>query len=162
LDKISLFKFKDHGIEFPSHADLEATLNQEIPNFAAWLVSWNAPQETKGSERYGVKSYHHPILLQESRSSSGSHEFSEFLDLYLRQYAKDHPDDEEWSGTATELLLAFQNDASLRDSVKMFIHGARALGRMLANLSSTDERLKRRIVRGTTIWKISLKQNEEV
>jgi hypothetical protein len=84
------------------------------------------------------------------------------LDLYLKQYAKDHPDYEEWSGTATELLLGFQNDASLRDSVKMFIHGARALGRMLANLSSTDERLKRRIVRGTTIWKISLKPHEEV
>jgi hypothetical protein len=162
LDKISLFKFKDHGIEFPIHAYFEATLNQEINNYAAWLVIWTPPAETKGSERYGVKSYHHPILLQESRSSSGSHEFSEFLDLYLKQYAKDHPDYEEWSGTATELLLGFQNDASLRDSVKMFIHGARALGRMLANLSSTDERLKRRIVRGTTIWKISLKPNEEV
>jgi hypothetical protein len=160
LDKISLYKFKDHGIEFPSHADLEATLNKEMPHFAAWLVSWNAPQETKGSERYGVKSYHHPILLQESRSSSGSHEFSEFLDLYLKQYAKDHTDEVEWSGTATELLLGFQNDASLRDSVKMFIHGARALGRMLANLSSTDERLKRKIVRGTTIWKISLAREE--
>jgi hypothetical protein len=31
---------------------------------------------------------------------------------------------------------------------------------MLANLSSTDERLKRKIVRGTTIWKISLAREE--
>jgi hypothetical protein len=123
-------------------------------------LSWTPPEITKGSERYGVKSYHHPILLQESRSSSGSHEFSEFLDLYLKQYSKDHPEATEWAGTATELLLAFQNDASLRDSVKMFVPTSRALGRMLASLSSTDERLKRRIVRGTTIWKITLHHPE--
>jgi len=160
LDKISLYKFRDHGIEFPGHVELDAILNQELPHFAAWLVSWTPPDQTKGSERYGIKSYHHPTLLQESRSSSGSHEFSEFLDLYLKQYSKDHPEATEWAGTATELLLAFQNDASLRDSVKMFVSGARALGRMLASLSSTDERLKRRIVRGTTIWKITLQHPE--
>lgn len=160
LDKISLYKFKDHGIEFPGHVELDAILNQELPHFAAWLLSWTPPEHTKGSERYGVKSYHHPMLLAESRSSSGSHEFSEFLDLYLKQYSKDHPEATEWAGTATELLLAFQNDASLRDSVKMFVPSSRALGKMLASLSSTDERLKRRIVRGTTIWKITLQHPE--
>jgi len=160
LDKISLYKFRDHGIEFPGHVELEAILNQEMPHFAAWLLSWTPPDFTRGSERYGIKSYHHPMLLAESRSSSGSHEFSEFLDLYLKQYAKDHPEATEWAGTATELLLAFQNDASLRDSVKMFVPSSRALGRMMASLSSTDERLKRRIVRGTTIWKITLQHPE--
>jgi hypothetical protein len=42
----------------------------------------------------------------------------------------------------------------------MFVPTSRALGRMLASLSSTDERLKRRIVRGTTIWKITLHHPE--
>jgi len=63
LDKISLYKFKDHGIEFPGHVELDAILNQELPHFAAWLLSWTPPEFTRGSERYGVKSYHHPIKV---------------------------------------------------------------------------------------------------
>lgn len=157
LDKISLFKFKGHQLfENIGYLELEATLDQELPHLAAWLRDWEIPAECLGSKRYGVKSYHHPMLLAESRASSSAHGFSEFLELFLKNFKSDNPKATEWRGTSTDLLLAFGNDASLASSVKMFVSNSRSLGRMLASLGATGEKVERKTYDGFTVWKIKL------
>ena len=157
LDKISLFKFQGHKLfENIGYVELEAALENELPHFAAWLRDWEVPEEFLGSKRYGVKSYHHPMLLAESRASSSAHGFSEFLELFLRNFRSDNPADKEWKGTSTDLLLALQNDASLQSSVRMFVSNSRSLGRMLASLAATDEKVERKTHDGLTIWRIKL------
>lgn len=157
LDKISLFKFKAHRLfDKMGHLETERMLSEELPHFAAWLRDWAIPEEVIGSKRYGVKSYHHPMLLAESRASSSVHGFQEFLELFLKNYRSDHPEETEWKGTATELLLAIQNDASLSGSVKMFVSNSRALGRMLASLAVTGDMVERKTHDGYTVWRIKL------
>ena len=96
------------------------------------------------------------MLLAESRASSSAHGFSEFLELFLRNFRSDNPADKEWKGTSTDLLLALQNDASLQSSVRMFVSNSRSLGRMLASLAATDEKVERKTHDGLTIWRIKL------
>ena len=96
------------------------------------------------------------MLLAESRASSSVNGFSEFLDLFLRNYRADNPKAIDWKGTSTELLLALQNDASLQSSVKMFVSNSRSLGRMLASLAATGDKVERKTHDGVTIWRIKL------
>lgn len=157
LDKISLFKFQGNSsFDNIGYVELENTLDAELPHFAAWLRDWELPEEVLGSKRYGVKSYHHPMLLSESRAASSVHGFSEFLGLFLKNYKADHPTEVAWKGTATSLLLALQNDAELTNSVRMFVPSSRALGRMLASLCATNEGVERKSLDGSTLWKIAL------
>jgi len=159
LDKISLFKFKAHGMfDSIKRQDIPAMLATELPAFAAWLRDWEIPEHVVGEERYGVKSYHHPMLLAESKASSRVHSFQEFLDEFLMQYKQDHPEETLWKGSAIKLLLAFQNDAKLSSTMKMFIPNSQALGRMLASLSVLKgSRVKRLLLLdGITQWQIGL------
>mgnify|MGYP003346644085 CR=1 FL=1 len=163
LDKISLFKFKAHKtFEEISRNDIPSMLSEELPHFAAWLRDWEIPKEILGGERYVVKSYHHPMLLAESRASSSVHSFLEFLDVFLYQYKKDNEAQTHWKGSAIELLLAFQQDAKLAQSVKMFVPSSRMLGRLLASLSVLDNtRVKRLLLlNGITQWEIELPKND--
>lgn len=139
-------------------SDIPAMLADELPHFAAWLRDREVSEHVVGDTRYGVKSYHHPLLLAESRASSANHSFMEYLDVFLRQFKADHPDETHWKGPAIDLLLAFQNDAKLSGSVKMFISSSRHLGKMLANLSVIKgSGIKRRLkLDGITQWQIEL------
>jgi len=163
LDKISLFKFKSHEMFRKIDRDeIPAMLARELPHFAAWLRDWVVPEHVVGDERYGVKSYHHPLLLAESKASSSVHSFLEFLEVFLFQYKHDHPTSTHWKGSAIELLLAFQNDAKLSTSMRMFVPNSRALGRMLASLSAMEgSRVKRLLLlNGITQWKIELPKDK--
>jgi hypothetical protein len=139
-------------------SDIPAMLADELPHLAAWLRDWEIPEHVVGDSRYVVKSYHHPLLLEESRASSANYSFFEYLDVFLRQYKADHPDKTEWRGPAIDLLLAFQNDAKLSSSVKMFISNSRHLGKMLASLSVIKGSGVRRMLKldGITQWQIDL------
>lgn len=159
LDKISLFKFKAHGMfDSIKREDIPAMLASELPHFAAWLRDWEVPTHVLGDMRYGVKSYHHPLLLAESRASSSIHSFLEFIEEFLLQYKQDHPAETHWTGSALQLLLAFQNDAKLAGSVRMFISNSRQMGKMLASLSVIEGSRVQRLLHynGITQWKIEL------
>ena len=159
LDKISLFKFKSHEMFRRIDRDeIPAMLARELPHFAAWLRDWTIPDHVLGDERYGVKSYHHPLLLAESKASSSVHSFREYMDEFLLQYREDHPTETHWKGSAIKLLLAFQNDAKLSSSMKMFIPNSRHMGRMLASLATMEgSKVKRSLLlNGITQWKIEL------
>jgi hypothetical protein len=139
-------------------AAIPGMLAEELPQFAAWLRDWEIPEHVVGSERYGVKSYHHPMLLAESRASSSIHSFLEFIEEFLLQYKQDHPKEAHWTGSALQLLLAFQNDAKLAGSVRMFISNSRQMGKMLASLSVLEGSRIQRLLHynGITQWKIGL------
>lgn len=159
LDKISLFKFKAHGMfDSIKRVDIPAMLTDELPHLAAWLRDWEIPDHVVGSERYGVKSYHHHLLLAESKASSNVHSFREYLDEFLIQYREDHPEETHWKGSALKLLLAFQNDAKLVNSLKMFVSNSRHMGKMLASLSVLEGSKVQRLLRldGITQWEIEL------
>jgi hypothetical protein len=159
LDKISLFKFKAHtSFKEIKREDIPQMLARELPHFAAWLRDWEVPERVQGDMRYGVKAYHHPMLLEESKASSRVTSFIEYLDVFLQQYKADHPSEEHWKGSAIDMLLAFQNDAKLSTSMKMFVPNAQALGRMLRNISVMQGSGVRRLnfLNGILQWQIDL------
>lgn len=70
MDKFMLLKTTDKMFSLfttkERHADL---LAEELPYFAQWLIDWEIPAELIDPKnlRFGLKAYHHPVLLAESR-----------------------------------------------------------------------------------------------
>ena len=105
-DKISLFKASDPIIDFADFQTNDRMIRQELPLFARFLVDWEYPVDCVASEkRFGVKSYHHPDLFEESRQH-GLGLLIEMLGSFLEAYfgMPSHKDDREWTGTALQLL----------------------------------------------------------
>jgi hypothetical protein len=108
LDKLLLFKAAPRVSHFPEKHVLEATVRQELPHFAAYLVALNPPEHVIDADpRYGVSRYHHPFLKDAAGESNDSSTVREIIQKFLA----DHPRDFE--GTAVELLqLLFIEDTN--------------------------------------------------
>jgi len=63
-DKIMLF-LAGHGIDLPNKNELDEIVSREAPHFCRWLIDWKPPKWVlAGDDRYWVRSYHHPLLLE--------------------------------------------------------------------------------------------------
>jgi hypothetical protein len=107
LDKISLFRCAARKQEkkFPSSAELETVISQELPYLLRWLLDWEIPEHCIGSSRFGVKSYHESQLFNAALQTSASYSFLELLSDFLSAYAGGREEGKEyWEGTSTQLL----------------------------------------------------------
>lgn len=150
-DKISLFKASDHVIDFPDFESTAKAIKQQLPFFARFLLDWPLPPEWVGSERFGVKPYHHPELFDESREH-GLGIVIELLHGFLKAFREAEPGRDHWSGTTTQLhqdLSVFAPDV-IRD-IKPVQLGM-ALGKLEKN-GYNLLRWKDRVQR-VSIWKI--------
>ncbi|MEO7099076.1 MAG: primase-helicase family protein [Luteolibacter sp.] len=157
LDKIMLFKTSEHSPVFPSNSVLEATIRAELPYFARYLYDYVVPEELKTSSRYGVKSYHHPILLEDSRSMSRSAVFVELIDLFAVEFRRAKPEIDVWRGTTTALLQELQRTESLRELTKPYVNAPEMVGRKLAAAAALSPMVRRgKLLDGRTQWEIDL------
>lgn len=73
-DKIMLFlaRSRPESDPLPDFHTLEDILNRELPHYLRWLLEWKVPKWLlSGDERFWVRAYHHPSLM-ESASEQGS------------------------------------------------------------------------------------------
>ena len=110
-DKLMFFKTYDHDLVFPSLAQIA----QELPILAYYLQNYEIPLELK-NERWGVKPYHHPVLVEEAVSVSPDASFKELLELWRKRFFQEFVDQDEWTGNATafyedQLCERFQNSS---------------------------------------------------
>jgi hypothetical protein len=116
-DKIMLFKL---GTKFiPSFKDVEDVIRRELPFFLRWLLSWNVPKHVIGDERFGVKSYHHPELLDASIDAAPHGQLTEML-MYAIKHAlpNDEKLKEKWMNN-TEIRALLDTDG-LRSGLAKF------------------------------------------
>lgn len=106
LDKLMLIRTADKPpVEFPPKHEIEKILERELPWLARWLLDYKIPDELKGPNRFGVKSYADPALVETSRQSSPTAGFSQILELWKDIHFKDGANGEFWEGTPLKLQM---------------------------------------------------------
>lgn len=130
-DKISLLRASDRQFDFPTRREIVATIRQELPFFGRFLLEYNVPANLRNN-RFGLHSYHDPVLANLANSTSRSTGFAEILEDFCERYFKDS-DVPNWQGTSFQLHRDLNNggaDAAMRGIT------VDAVGRMLGLLQS--------------------------
>ena len=158
LDKVILFKCQHADLSSNRKAQLNKFLKQ-LPAFAHELLKWQIPVKLRDN-RYGVKAWHHPELLNvladispENRLLSLIEEvlFPEGLLLQGKGLPplKEHSD---FRGTAEELERKLRN-SPFAFAVEKLLYFSSACGVYLARLASKmPDRFESRRSHGRTVW----------
>lgn len=105
-------------------------ISAELRAFGAFLRDFKLPEAYRGTPRFGVVAYKHPVLRARSEDSSPDAQFFSVINLWRTGYFKSCQDT-EWDGNAAELLRQLYLDESLRGFQKSF-GTAQQIGRRLA------------------------------
>ncbi len=110
-DKITLFKARLQTMPMDTSTinarrDFWTALVAQLPAFAAFLDSYQIPTEMV-SQRFGVKHFQHPDLLEELNSLAPEHRLLSLIDGYLFDVMST-----PWTGTADELERVFTDSHS--------------------------------------------------
>lgn len=142
-DKVSLLQAAQRHFVFPNRREIRATLAQELPHFAKYLTTHLIRPELLDN-RFGLHSYHDPVLASLANSTSRSTAFAEILEDFFERYFFDN-DKTHWTGTSFQLhrdLNAGGADAAMRgitvDGVGRMLGLLQAKGHPIASVD-TDE-----------------------
>jgi hypothetical protein len=119
MDKLIFLKCSSEAPTFASKAETESTIGKELPAYARWLLEWQPPDHAKGAARFGVREFHHPIILSEAQSFEDVANLEGLiLDLIEEMHGTDKKET-EWKLTLGQLVGKFiihngGNDARLR------------------------------------------------
>lgn len=106
LDKIMLLKTSEHKVRFKEREENAAIVNAELPFFARFLLDWVFPNHVLGERRFGVRSYHHPELLEEAHQQGSCGSVLGLIYPWLADYEKSiakSSTDTHWLGTSNQL-----------------------------------------------------------
>ena len=102
-DKIIAFRINPTPFDFPDRKILEATIKKELPYYLAFLKGFKIPDEIKGDDRFGVKSFIDPTLSDAAYDSSTRARAAEILDMFSQELRATAPNKKEWRGTFYKL-----------------------------------------------------------
>jgi hypothetical protein len=132
LDKICLFRIRTADRDFTDAAE---RIRSELPAFAAWLADYRIPDHCRGDVRFGVNCYHHTELIETARQSGRTAGFIELLERFKRSWFS-NPSQDEWSGSATDLLAEMMADESTKHVAAKYTPDQ--IGRRLSQLKAQD------------------------
>lgn len=149
-EKIILLRLSDTFL--PSFKDIEEVIRRELPFFLRWITEWNCPSYILGGDRFGIKHYHHPELLQACTDAAPHGQLGEMLDYAIKHaLPNDTKAKEKWF-TAVE-IRALLDTPGLRSGLAKF--AGNRLGISLSRLGV--ERIKAtRIQRGVKQYLVNL------
>lgn len=106
-DKIMALRISEKATSnFPSNHLLEATIDQELPHFAKWLLDHKPHEDIMdGPARFGVVSFIDEKIADAAYDNSSRSSIAELVDWFAKQ-ARSYTEDTEWRGTLTEFLIA--------------------------------------------------------
>tara|TARA_R110000824_G_C15212332_1_gene676725 strand:- start:807 stop:2972 length:2166 start_codon:yes stop_codon:yes gene_type:complete len=127
-DKLMALKVaKKATSEFPPNIEVEATIKEELPHLARWLMDiFVMPKEMKGQARFGVKSFIDKEIEAAAYDNSSRALVAELVEFFVTK-AREYGKEGKWTGTLTTFL------AELHD-----YNGGRAIG-----LSGNTEFMRR-------------------
>ncbi len=153
LDKVMIFKALESTTGFKIRGNADEVVRKELPYFARFMQLYVPEASVEGSERYGVKSYHHPELLSTARSSTQSTSFLELLEIFLKSYFGHNMKENEWRGSSTELLQQIFEIPSLDKIAHSY--KAVAIGRALGQLMAQGKAVRQHKRTSKNDWVIS-------
>lgn len=111
--------------------ELKPKLDHEVPAMRRWLAEFALPKKL-GSERYGVRAFQSPQLVEILASVSHEERLLALIDAVVFT-GKNAP--EEWQGTAEELESELLNSPHRQSADKLFYYPA-ACGSFLGRLAA--------------------------
>lgn len=136
-DKIMLLKVEKHAMPMRTRTPTEvkqfmATLLAQMPAFAAFLQSWSIPGGLE-HDRFGIRHYHNPELLETLQGMSPEQRLLELIDeVIFGDVFRDN-----WAGKSTALDRELKNspEAHHRREVTGLLPAANSCGHYLARLA---------------------------
>ena len=115
-DKLMALLISDKSTNsFPANAQLEATIEQELPHFGKFLLDWKVPQAVEDVGRFGVKSYIDPTIADAAYDNSSRSSIAELVEFFAKRCREVYPEMGRWSGTLTEFQVMIHDLNNGRD-----------------------------------------------
>lgn len=132
-DKVMLLKMGSNIGKFEGCNPEEET-KKELPYFLRWLMKqWTEPKNVLSKNpRYGVVSYKHEDIFEDSKCANNTSNIEEILDVYFQELFSISKDD-AFDLNTTELLERLQSEGSPVSATSRYIT-ARALGMELTRM----------------------------
>lgn len=143
LDKVHLsYVQKPFSGRFPT----KEVIKSEIPAFARFLMEGRNWLETfcpdlwshETAVRWGVKMFHHPMLIQLAQASQISTNVEELLNLWRANWFGMHPEKDMWEGNPTELMDSISSIDSLLQVSRGTASSVSSLSRSLQSIVSRE------------------------
>jgi hypothetical protein len=155
-DKIILLRVTRHPMPMPTATAEEKELfrqviSQQLPGYLSWLENeFKIPNEWV-SQRFGIREFHHPELIESLDELSPA---STLLEL-INQLKPWGLANSEWEGTATQLRqLLLENERTRRDAERL-LNWTNACGQYLGELAKTKPaRVEQARTKETRNWRI--------
>ncbi len=115
-DKIIALRVRDDAnSEFPPNDELEATIAEQLPYFARYILDWEVPDKVKGYARYGVISFIDKSIASAAYDNSSRSSVAELVEFFAKkartwvdetdENSFDENGDMTWTGTLTEFQV---------------------------------------------------------
>lgn len=160
-------KIRDKATKkFPSNSVLEATIAQELPYFAKFLIDWKIPKAIEGSGRFGVAGYIDPSIAEAAYDNSHRSAIAELVEFFAKRCREAYEGQTEWKGTLTEFQVVL-HDLNSGRSVGMS-NNLEFVRRGMSTLEEAGKvNQKIRPIRsighgGGKIWNISLEEKFDI
>ena len=109
-DKLMAMRISDTATSnFPRNSALEATIEQELPHFARWLLDWKIPKSIEDVGRFGIVSYIDETVASAAYDNSSRSSVAELVEFFSKRCRDITPDKPTWCGTLTEFQVALHD-----------------------------------------------------
>ena len=167
-DKIIALKVVSHEMPMRTETETEKelfwrTLVNELPAFAAFLETWNVPDDLR-DDRYGVRAFQHPEIVERLNATSSEIRLLELIDLTI---FKNQFERRPWAGLSAELERRLTDDqCAFRDEARRLLNWNAACGSYLGRLEKVREgyhagRVTSRLIHGRREWTIQPPARDE-
>jgi len=105
-DKLMALRVRDGATsDFPPNMKLEATIEEELPFLAKWLMDWTPPQEVEDYGRFGVVSFIDESVASAAYDNSSRSAVAELVEIFSKRCRDVNPNMVNWEGTLTEFQV---------------------------------------------------------
>jgi hypothetical protein len=109
-DKLMALRISDKATsKFPRNSIIEATIEQELPHFARFLLDWRIPKEIEDFGRFGIISYIDETIASAAYDNSSRSSVAELVEFFSKRCRALNPDMAIWQGTLTEFQVALHD-----------------------------------------------------
>jgi hypothetical protein len=112
-DKLMIFKCNFVKLPLPSGEVIERAIASELPAYVHYLLHEHAISESLRDERFGIKAYHHPTVLEALSATAPQTRLLEEIDR-AEPFNKKRKGVWVWEGSSSDLQDILETKAELR------------------------------------------------
>jgi len=112
-DKLMIFKCSFVKLPLPSGEKIEGAIASELPAYVHYLLNEHEIREELRNERFGIKAYHHPAVLEALSATAPETQLLQEIDR-AEPFNKKREGAWVWEGSSTDLQEILEWNAQFR------------------------------------------------